>query len=171
MRTPNEFKSDGRIILPCGRVVRVSPADLPLVRPFRWRWNGHYVISAPQKNRIRKTILIHRVILGVTDRSITVDHRDLDTLNNRRSNLRLASQSQQMANSRKPNRLNSLSKYKGVSWRKRRKRWQASIMVQGRKIHLGFYTTESEAARQYDQAAYQYFGEFARLNFPKEGGV
>ena len=58
-----------------------------------------------------------------------------------------------------------LSIYKGVSWRKDRNRWLVRIMFRGKRIYLGCFKDEIEAARIYDQAAKKYFGEFARCNF------
>ena len=58
----------------------------------------------------------------------------------------------------------SKSKFKGVSWHKRDKRWRAEIKVDGTRIHLGYYVNAIEAVSAYDQAAKKYFGEFAVLN-------
>ncbi|MCP4900073.1 MAG: hypothetical protein GY906_24145 [bacterium] len=62
--------------------------------------------------------------------------------------------------------MNGTSWYKGVSFNKARGKWHASIMVDYQSIHLGFFKTELEAARAYDEAAMKRFGPFARGNFP-----
>jgi len=92
-----------------------------------------------------------------------VDHEDRNYLNNQRSNLRLATKSQNQANSNL--RIDSTSGYKGVTWHVRIMRWQAKIQVRKTRIFLGYFKTPEEAARAYDKAAKRYFGEFANLNF------
>lgn len=89
-----------------------------------------------------------------------VDHRDLQKDNNAFSNLRLASRSQNLANTG-PGKRNT-SGIKGVSFAKARNRWQAAICVRGRSYFLGQYATRDEAARAYAVAANDMFGEFAR---------
>lgn len=89
-----------------------------------------------------------------------VDHRDLDKANNRWSNLRLATNGQNQANT--PKRRRNTSGIKGVYWHKRRGKWQAAIMVSGRLKSLGYRNTKEEAAALYAAAANQHFGEFAR---------
>jgi hypothetical protein len=59
------------------------------------------------------------------------------------------------------------SKYKGVSFRKRKKPWIVGITVNYKNIHLGYFTNEIEAAKVYDAAAKKYYGEYAYLNFPE----
>lgn len=114
----------------------------------------------------RKTILLHRLILGNPTKEI--DHRDGDGLNNRRSNLRLATRAQNGANTRKTSRPTS-SMFKGVSRENRagrRATGHAYIKVVGMRHTLGYFQDEEAAARAYDAAAKVAFGGFARLNFP-----
>jgi hypothetical protein len=95
-----------------------------------------------------------------------VDHANGNGLDNRRSNLREATHAQNSANSRLSRR--STSGFKGVTWYKRTSRWRAHITADQVQRHLGYFDTPEEAARAYDTAATEAFGDFARLNFPKE---
>lgn len=89
-----------------------------------------------------------------------VDHINHDGLDNRRSNLRPATTKQNVRNSR--SRPGS-SQYKGVDLF-RGVKWRATIRVDGKKKHLGLFVDEKDAARAYNKAALELFGEFACLN-------
>lgn len=91
------------------------------------------------------------------------DHENLDSFDNRKLNLRIATNSQNGAN-RAKFKGNFSSQYKGVTYRKKRYKWEAYIMVNGKTISLGCHETELQAARAYNKAAENYFGEFARIN-------
>lgn len=79
-------------------------------------------------------------------------------------NCRWATQTQQCRNYRK--RKNCSSQYKGVAWNTRDEKWQANIRIDGRLKFLGYFHSEEDAAKAYDDAAVIGFGEFARVNFP-----
>ena len=106
-------------------------------------------------------IAMHRVILGAPPDK-QVDHIDGDSLNNRRSNLRLAT-SAQNARNRKLMATNT-SGYVGVYWRKSCQKWEARICVDYKQISLGRFNRIENAATAYNIAAVMYHGEFARLN-------
>lgn len=113
---------------------------------------------------------MHRLIMGVTDGNIFVDHIDRDTFNNQRSNLRLCTRTENLYN-RNP-RGNGKSIYLGVNpqgFSKKRNKitsWMARITVERKPLYLGAFKSEVEAAKAYDEAAKKYRGEFASLNFP-----
>jgi hypothetical protein len=96
---------------------------------------------------------------------LLVDHRNCNSLDNRRANLRLATHQENMRNRRK--RKNTSSRFIGVTFDKQRGKWLARIIYQGKRIFLGRFDTEIEAARAYDAAVKKYHIEFARLNFPE----
>lgn len=95
-----------------------------------------------------------------------VDHVNGNGLDNRRANLRPATSGGNAAN--RPVRRDSRSGFKGVFPNPIGRPWRAQICVNGHKRHLGLYDTAEDAARAYDAAASEAWGEFARLNFPKE---
>lgn len=107
---------------------------------------------------------MHRVIIEAPD-EMFVDHINHNGLDNRRSNLRLATRSENTQNRRKIS-TKTRSRYKGLSLHKeRRKGWSARIRVKGKSKFLGFFADEIEAGKAYDRAARKYHGEFAVLNF------
>jgi hypothetical protein len=106
--------------------------------------------------------MMHRVILNDFT-SPQIDHKDGNSLNNTRQNLRPCTAHFNAGN--RPGWGRS-SKYKGVCFDKITGRWASYIRVNGNQIHLGRFVSEEDAARAYDAAALDTFGEFARLNFP-----
>jgi hypothetical protein len=105
--------------------------------------------------------LLHRFLMSAPDVQ-DVDHWDHNGLNNRRSNLRLCTGTQNQGNSRK--QLSTTSSFKGVTWHKHTGKWQTRIRINGKLKYVGLFTSEVEAARAYNQAALEVFGPFACTN-------
>ena len=138
----------------------VDDDDYEMIIVYRWRAMKPKHSHTPYAVRsTRPQVYMHRLIMSAPPGS-KVDHRDMNGLNNLRSNLRFATQSQQMANSRsRP----GTSVYKGVSWDKSSGYWRAALVINGRQI-MKLAHMELEAAKKYNALAIEHFGEFARLN-------
>lgn len=105
----------------------------------------------------------HRIVYalkhGVDPGSMLIDHVDGDGLNNKPRNLRLATQSENLRNCGA--QCNNTSGHKGVSWHRNTRKWCAQITLNGRRTHLGYFSTAEEAAAAYATAAHQLHGVFA----------
>jgi hypothetical protein len=135
-------------------------------QPWRLDKDGYasYVIWGVGSKRCQ-TVYMHRVILGA-ERGQVTDHRNGDRIDNRRGNIRLATQSQNSAN-RYRLLPNTSSRFRGVTFHKASGKWQAQLKHLKRNYHLGLYERQEDAARAYDRAARQTWGEFCRPNFPE----
>jgi len=147
-----------------GYVALVDDADAPRVLAAGSWWSHKGVHRRYARGSVGgKATLMHRLVLDAPQ-GVGVDHINGNGLDNRRENLRFCDHSLNAANMRK--RAPHSSRFKGVSWHSKAGKWEAYIKREGRKTYLGCYVTEAEAARVYDAAAREYFGEFARPNFP-----
>lgn len=159
-----ELVGDGtaRVSLTQGKVAIIDVESIPIIAPYRWRTlRGSSGIFYAMTGGM---LSMHRLLMGA-EKGELVDHEDHDGLNNRLGNLRRATKAQNAMNCRTL-RTNNTSGYKGVA--RYRKKWQAGINLNGKRNHLGNFDTPEEAARAYDRAAVELFGEFACLNFPDD---
>lgn len=144
-----------------GRVAVIDIDDYESISRYRWYLQessngGGYARSDRKIDGKRKNIYMHTLI---TDFTLT-DHRDRNGINNRRSNLRSATATDNRGNQAR--RKDSASRYKGV--RKSRGRWTSRIRYAGEVYSLGGFDTDIDAAFAYDKAAIELFGEYAYIN-------
>jgi hypothetical protein len=144
----------------------VDDSDYDLIKKYKWqtlknkKTGAHYI-----RTRIgQKTILLHRMLLS-PPAGYVVDHINGVTTDNRRSNLRVATHSQNNMNSKVKSR-----KYKGIKWKPDERKWQTRITFKGKEVSLGQYPCPIVAAIRYDIEAKKLFGEYARINFPSSRG-
>jgi len=145
-----------------GLVALVDDEDLFLVAGKKWHVSSRgYACRHEGRRPTREYVRMHRLILG-TPNGVSVDHINGDRLDNRRANLRIATQFQNVGNMRLPS--HNTSGFKGVSWDRANKKWRSVIHPLGRQLTLGRFDDSRDAARVYDEAAIKYFGPFARTN-------
>jgi hypothetical protein len=147
----------------------VDTRDYYWLNSYKWIVYGNGTKLYATRSKLigpKKTAIVsmHREMMG-QPKGLIVDHRNRNGLDNRRDNLRLATQSQNACNRSKIG-VKTSSRYIGVSFQKRGGKWRAVIRVRGKKTWLGSFDWEIEAAKAYDTAARKYNGEFASLNFP-----
>lgn len=157
-----------QIPLTKGMVALVDNEDFDNLSKYKWyaheskKGQFYARYDAPGKKRI----LMHRYIMGIEDRKIQVDHINGDKLDNRKENLRVASNRQ---NSRNHSKLksNNTSGFRGVCFVKRTGKYVAYVRdTEGKRKHLGSFTDAVSAAIAFDKAAKEIYGEFCgKLNF------
>jgi len=150
-----------------GQFAIVDDEDYDCLNQYKWQaykkvkiW---YAMRSPRANGKRKTILMHRQILGLVNAGYKVhtDHINHNGLDNRRCNLRRCTNSQNQQNQRSLN--SHSSQFKGVRLTIY-KTYQSQIIVNKKYLHLGTFKIEIKAARAYDKAAKKHFGQFAYIN-------
>jgi hypothetical protein len=154
-----------------GKVALVDDEDFEYLSQFKWQYQqdkqtgyakrGVY-LGGGRANSKWKIVMMHKEVMKA-EQTQKIDHKDGNGLNNQKDNLRHCDSAQNMRNSKKRSALTS-SPYKGVCYQKKRNRYLASIAVDGKKIFLGRFFQEDDAARAYNEAATKLFGEFALLN-------
>ncbi len=125
----------------------IDKEDLDKVKNYKWHLNKDgYVL---QKNK--KNIFLHHLIIGYPQKYYVVDHRDANPLNNRKSNLRFVTKSQNGMN----------RKSKGYTWDKNNKKWCVQISINGKHINLGRFKDEQIAKKVAIKVKKKYYKEFA----------
>lgn len=158
------------IALTRGQVAKVDDSDFEWLNQWKWHANRDprsgkfYAVRRKGARSDRSSISMHRLLLGITDRKIQGDHRNGDSLDNQRFNLRAATNQQNAFNVGKFR--NNTSGFKGVSFA--RGKWHARIQMNGRSKFLGSFDSPVSAAMAYKAAAQQLHGEFIHQDVMSE---
>jgi hypothetical protein len=136
------LKKDGSV----RAVAVIDASDAAWVNQWHWVWDGRYLSRSFPVGSTWKNVRLHRALLGLApgDRMREVDHIDRDTLNNRRSNLRVVRHGGNMQNM--PAVRGSSSRYRGVHWSTKRNAWVAQVSARNRRVYVGQFSDEAEAA-------------------------
>ena len=145
-----------------GKFALVDDGDYEKVNKYKWYLSSRgYVVRTRVVAEGKGSMRIHRFLMNCPVNKM-VNYKDMDTLNNQKSNLRLCTRAQN-SYTRGLQKSNT-SGYKGVTWSKQSKKWRAVIEYQKKKIHLGVFEKIEDARDAYNSAASKYHGEFAWLN-------
>ena len=145
-----------------GKVAIVDDADYEELSNYKWYYtaSGYAARDARNTNRTEgRCVYMHKQLIPSDEK---VDHINRNKLDNRRENLRPASNALNLCN--RPKQINNTSGYKGVSWSKVCDKWSAELTSKGRKYHLGYFEDKDEAAMMLNFWAPFIHGEFAYLN-------
>lgn len=152
-----------------GEEIIVSNEDYDFLNQFTWIVDANGYVRIKRMNGYKGKLhskSMHRLIMK-TPNGMDTDHRDGNKLNNQRSNLRICNSFENMWNRKIQNSYSNKptsSKYKGVYWLKRNKKWKVHIQVENSRLYIGLFTDEICAANAYNYYARIYHGEFALLN-------
>ena len=141
-----------------GHFTLVDDEDYDNLMQYRWRLTKNGRVFSKIKGEF---VFMHRLLLNAKSKKV-VKHMDNDYLNNQKSNLKTCTYSQKGASIKYVQQ--GTSKYKGVCFHSASKKWQATTSKKGKKIHIGTFPTEAQAAHAYNLKATELFGEFAFLN-------
>lgn len=166
---PNIMESNAVVFIPLtqGKVAVIDFEDFEKVRPYKWYANKvgqRFYAGRNLHGPVSGSISMHREIMQPDD-GLDVHHVDGDGLNNQRNNLRVCTRSENMGAFRRLT-ANKTSKFRGVSWYSRDSNWEARIKIFGKKLFLGRFATEEDAANAYDKKSRELFGEFSYSNLP-----
>lgn len=164
--TPTSEEIDHiHIPLTQGLFAKVSPCDFDRVNQFKWAATVRKTVCyGTRRSSDGKNHSLHRFIVDARVGDV-VDHKNRDGVDNRRENLRIVSHRQNQQN--KTAKSTSKSMLKGVNWIVRDKKWSARIFLDNKSVLLGTFANELDAARAYDVAAMESFGDFACINFDR----
>ena len=151
-----------KIELTQGKFALVDDDDFDEINQYNWCFNKGYAVRNVKVSGKQTTQRMHRLVTNCPD-GFDVDHKNHDKLDNRKSNLRVCLKSENQHN-QQMRTVAKTSIYKGVSFYKRDGNWRAEIMLNYKHKFLGYFTNETDAAIAYNNAAIEFFGEFALIN-------
>lgn len=152
-----------------GKFALVDDEDYDFL--MQWKWHAHnprenkwYAKRSIYfaENKRKTTVIMHRVIMKAR-KGQTIDHRFGEGFDNQKKNLRFCTAAQNNANRKSANK-NSTSKYLGVFFDNRRRKWVAAICSNYKKVRIGIFANEDDAAIAFNDVAIKIHGQFARLN-------
>jgi AP2 domain-containing protein len=150
------------ITLTKGLTALVDDSDYAWLSQYKWCADSDgYAVRSERTNGRKHNVSMHRLIMNAQPGQ-EIDHKDWNKVNNQRVNLRFASETENRHNT--PLSSRNTSGYKGVSWYKRHKKWEARIKIGKRNIRLGLYQSKEDAARAYNAAALEFIPDFAYIN-------
>ena len=145
---------DYRSVKACNAIIDTE--DYQKVCGTKWHFSEGYVKDNNHKR-------LHRIVMGLSnDNLLEIDHINHDGLDNRKTNLRICSHTQNVRNRKKP--CTNTSGFKGVTFKKNTGKWTARIGINGTRKYLGYFPNALDAAKAYDKKAVEIFGEFAATN-------
>jgi hypothetical protein len=147
------------VTLSQGHEAVLDAVDVGLVVGHNWHYKRGYAVTSVYRPGVKKCLVfMHRLISG-TPAGMETDHIDGDGLNNRRSNLRFATTSENQRN-RVASANNTSGGRKGVNFHRYSGRWRASIQLNGKRRHLGYFDTPDQAHAAYCESAVRLHGDF-----------
>lgn len=161
------MKHTHRIKIAGGEIALVDAVDAHLVRQYRWHHGGtrnRYVVAYARTGRGKPKIYLHRLIMAAAPGEI-VDHIDGDPMNNRRSNLRLVSRSENAVNL---THTRNETGFRGVAFFPAQKKYQGRVQKDGGVFRGPYRKSPEQAASDFDAMARGLFGDYATFNFPRQ---
>ena len=151
-----------KIPLTRGRFALVDDEDFEELNKYKWCMSAKgYAVRTSYTNDGKALVRMHQAIMGIKA-GHEIDHIFGNTLDNRKSQLRFVTPSQNCMN--RKIRHTSKSGLKGIDWNKNSKKWRARITLNNKTISLGLFVDKNKARDAYDAAAIKYHGEFAKTN-------
>ena len=149
------------------KLALVDDEDFDALNKYKWHFGSRYVrrciyIGGGRKNQKNKILLMHRVIMNTPDELVT-DHINGNTLDNRKENLRICTNAENIRKGKMPK--SNTSGFMGVSWSTEKRKWVARIQFNYKQIIIGYFKDKEDAAKAYDTKAKELFGKFCNLNF------
>lgn len=146
-----------------GKFAIVDDEDYEFLSQYKWfafyPGRGNHVYARAIVNK--KDFLMHKLLIKSPE-GMVIDHIDGNSLNNQRKNLRVCSIADNVKNQKI--RIDNKSGFKGVYWKKDKRKWEVTLQINGNKIFGGYYKNKIDAAKAYNFHALKYFGEFAKIN-------